>query len=395
VAALESFNLKLSSNPIRVAVDLTAFNPGGASGGLKPFALGFLQWITENRGGEFIFIYFTRPPFAPEVEGFRRPVDWNICIGEPDGGAPPGGSRPGLVWAPEAETGWFERWPADLLYTPWGFSSFYRPGLPSVNLVVDTLHRDWPGLLPPEEVAERERWFRQMLPRADAVVCISDFVRRQVHLHFAAPIEKLFVIHTAIQERLLPAAAEKRSAPPDRPYFFYPANDWPHKNHRALIDAYAAYQKRAGEAAWDLVLSGHFARAGVWREQLAVLGIEGRCRVLGYIDRDDLATVFREAGALVFPSLYEGFGIPVLEAMALGVPVACSRAASLPEIAGEAALFFDPSRNEDIAQALDRIAGDAALRRRLSAAGLERAKTFSISREAGLLADRFIAAAAL
>jgi glycosyltransferase involved in cell wall biosynthesis len=387
--------LKLSSNPIRVAVDLTAFYGGGASGGLKPFVFRFLQWIAEARGGEFVFIYFTRSRLAAEVEGFRRAADWNICIAESDSHPPPDGSRPGFVWAPGAEANWFERWPADLLYTPWGFSAFSRPSLPSLNLVADTLHRDWPDLLPPAEVAQRELWFRQMLARADAVACISDFVRRQLQTHFAVPPEKLFVIHTAIQDRLFVEAPKSRTAPPGRPYFFYPANDWPHKNHRALLKAYADYRKRAGEGAWDLALSGHFAQADGWREQLAALGIGGRCRVLGYLDEAQFAAIFREAGALVFPSLYEGFGIPVLEAMALGVPVACSRVASLPEIAGEAALFFDPRRDGDISRSLEQIAGDADLRRHLVAEGLKRATIFSIAREAGRLADRFVALAGL
>jgi glycosyltransferase involved in cell wall biosynthesis len=379
---------------VRVAVDLTSFAAGGASGGLKNFVIHLLQWIAEKRGDEFAFVYFTRPPLLPEVEAFRRETDWNICLGPTS--VPPQDlvRRVGLAWAHDAASNWTGFWPADLLFTPWGFSAFYRPGIPSINLVADTLHRDWPGLLPGDEVARRDEWFRRMLPLAAAIQCNSEFVARQLRHHFGVAPEKMFVIHNAIQDNILAAASTTRDQAIGKPYFFYPANDWAHKNHDRLLKAYADYSRRAGEGAWDLVLCGHVARGDAWLPAISGLGIAGSCRVLGHLDRNDFAEVFRNAGALVFPSLYEGFGIPVLEAMALGIPVTCGNLASIPEVAGKAALYFDPRRTVDIAGSMERIASDAKLRARLVAAGLERAKGFSISREGGLLADKFAAIAA-
>jgi len=277
-----------------------------------------------------------------------------------------------------------------VLYAPVGLSPFCQPGLPWIILLADTLHRDHPETLPAADIAYREKWISEGLAHAEAVQCISDFTRRQIERHFSAPAGKLFVTHYAIPDRLRETIRTAQAPRPvARPYFFYPANDWPHKNHEALLEAYAAYRRQAGAEAWDLTLSGHRAKPGIWEERIAALGIQGACRILGHVEPEKFAAVFQGAGALVFPSFYEGFGIPVLEAMAWGVPVTCSRAASLPEVAGDAALYFDPEDPADIARALGQIATDAGLRRRLVAAGRKRALTFSMAREAGRLADRF------
>jgi len=382
-----------SPRPARIAVDLTTFTGGGEPGGLKLFVFGFLQWIAQARGNEFSFIYFTRQSLVPEVEAFRRETDLNVCVRPEEGGPAQPNPKPGLVWAPWGVQSWRDRWPADLLYTPWGFSELSRPDVPSVNLVADTLHRDLPGFLPPDEVARRDEWFGRMLGKAAAVQCNSEFVSGQMRRHFEVPAEKLFVTHNAIQDQIVSAARERLAAPPSTPYFFYPANDWPHKNHERLLKAYAVYRRGAGGNAWDLVLTGHFTRDGELRDKISQLGIADGCRMLGYLGRAEFAPAFRDAGALVFPSLYEGFGIPVLEAMALGVPIACAGVASVPEVAGDAALFFDPYKVADIAGALARISCDAELRRKLAARGLERVATFSIEREAGRLADRFLSIA--
>jgi glycosyltransferase involved in cell wall biosynthesis len=377
------------SGRLAVAVDLTTFAGGGESGGLKPFVFRLLQWMAKEREAEFAFTYFTRPGLVREVEAFRRDEDRQVCIGPAPDPSRREGSRAGLSWAPDAGAAREGAPQADLLYTPWGFSEFHRAGVPAVNLVADTLHRDWPGLLPPDEVRRREDWFQRMLPAATAIQCNSEFVARKLRVHFGVPAQKLFVVLNAIQGDVVDAAARSPARPASQPYFFYPANDWPHKNHERLLRAYADYRSRAGAGAWDLVLSGHLGRPEAWLPGIEKLGIAGSCRALGHLDRDAFADTFRNAGALVFPSLYEGFGIPVLEAMALGVPVACGNLASLPEVGGKAALYFDPRRTADIAGAMLRIGADPRLRAGLAAAGLARAGEFSLAREAGLLAGKF------
>lgn len=111
-------------------------------------------------------------------------------------------------------------------------------------------------------------------------------------------------------------------------------------------------------------------------------GIEDRVIRVDFVSERDLLLLYNACGLFVYPSLYEGFGLPVIEAMACGTPVACSRATSLPEVAGEAVVYFDPTKVEEIADAIVRILSDAALRRELSKAGIERASTFSWRRAA-------------
>jgi glycosyltransferase involved in cell wall biosynthesis len=156
----------------------------------------------------------------------------------------------------------------------------------------------------------------------------------------------------------------------------------PHKNLGALIGALA---RIAPERRPLLVLPGY----PTWheqqlRERADALGVQDDVRFLGWIAGPDIEGLWALARAFVFPSLYEGFGLPVLEAMARGVPVACSNASSLPEVAGDAALLFDPRDEGAIAAAIERLLGDERERERLRERGLQRARAFTWERSAEL-----------
>jgi glycosyltransferase involved in cell wall biosynthesis len=156
----------------------------------------------------------------------------------------------------------------------------------------------------------------------------------------------------------------------------------PHKNLAALIGALA---RIPAEDRPLLVLPGY----PTWhekelRERAAAAGVANDVRFLGWVGGAEIEGLWSIAEAFVFPSLYEGFGLPVLEAMARGVPVACSNASSLPEVAGEAALLFDPRDQSAIASALERLLGDELLREDLRARGLERVRQFTWQRTARL-----------
>jgi glycosyltransferase involved in cell wall biosynthesis len=161
----------------------------------------------------------------------------------------------------------------------------------------------------------------------------------------------------------------------------------PHKNLLALIGALALIP---AERRPLLVLPGYAtAHEGALRERAHTLGLTNDVRFLGWLSAEELEGLWNLAAAFVYPSLYEGFGLPVLEAMARGVPVACSNASSLPEVAGDAAVMFNPRDETAIASAVEQLLSDRAAAERLRVLGLERAREFTWQRTAKLTLDSY------
>lgn len=162
-----------------------------------------------------------------------------------------------------------------------------------------------------------------------------------------------------------------RSCP--EPYLLYVSTLHPHKNHQRLLRAYAQRPRRE-----RLVLAGLPGfHANAVRDLIAELNVGDSVRLTGWIPREELYQLYAKASACVFPSTFEGFGMPVLESLAAGIPTACSDIPPLRESAGEAALFFDPLNEDSIGAALDRITGDEPLRQTLTRAGPQRARSFT------------------
>ncbi|HVU23109.1 MAG TPA: glycosyltransferase family 1 protein [Opitutus sp.] len=346
-----------------MGVDLRLMQPGGANGGVKPLVFSFLGEIARTHGRRFRLVVFAAPELADELAGVVRPAD-QIVTG--DGAA--------------------ERF--DVLYAPFGRSELMRAGVPTVSLVVDLLHRDLPSALPVEEVNFRHAWFTQIARDGTFFQCISHYTAARLQHHYGVGSRRCFVTHVAVQERLDAEGAEARGAPGEGGYFFYPANSWPHKNHEALFEAFGRYRSGAGASAWSLVLTGHpDARMRTLEERAAAMGLGGAVRFLGHVDDARFAAVWRGAGALVYPSLHEGFGIPLLEAMAFGCPIIAANTTSLPEVGGDACVYVDPRNVAGMAAAIAEVAGNAALRADLARRGTRRLKQFSLAREAGRLAE--------
>jgi glycosyltransferase involved in cell wall biosynthesis len=174
---------------------------------------------------------------------------------------------------------------------------------------------------------------------------------------------------------------------PEGPFFFYPANFWPHKNHETLLVAYRQYAHAAGSRAWPLIFTGQpDARMKLLEEMRDGLGLRSSVTFLGHLDDAAFAALWSRAGALVFLSLHEGFGIPLLEAMRFGVPILAANTTALPEVAGDAGLLVDPTDPRLIADALRRLAIREGLRDDLVTRGRVRLGAFSLELEAGRLA---------
>jgi glycosyltransferase involved in cell wall biosynthesis len=231
---------------------------------------------------------------------------------------------------------------------------------PAAVSLLDIQHVLFPEFFSRAERAYRRVVYGWSLRRARAVIAISQHVKGTLVERLGIQAERIEVIHLGVDHDVFhPNGTAVR-----RPFLLYPANPWPHKNHERLFSAFTRVRRARPEL--RLILTG----TGLERLGRIPDGVELR----GRVPREELAELYRTASALVFPSLYEGFGQPPLEAMASGTPVAVSRAGSLPEVCGDAALYFEPTSVDEIAEAILTVLGRPG---HLIERGLKRASLFT------------------
>ena len=379
-----------ATRPVRIGIDLLRMQPGGANGGIKPFVYSFLAEIGRQRGPIFNFAVLAQPSLRNELGPVLRPGDYLL---EPRLDSFAVFQRRGELWRPDGNLPFdatlVARAGFDTLYAPFGYSSFTSPGLPSISLIVDLLHRDLPAALPIEEVNHRESWFRKIAGESTYFQCNSRHVLTRFCKHYGVHPSRCFHVYNAVQDRL-PEPVSSVPPPtdtPETPFFLYPANFWPHKNHETLLVAYRAYAIGAGSRAWPLVLTGQpDQRMKLLAEMAGGLGLADRVHFLGHVGDHAFSALWSHAGALVIPSLHEGFGIPLLEAMRFGVPILAANTTSLPEVGGDACMFFDARDPDLLADAMRKIAIREGLRDDLIKRGRNRLAAFSLELEAGRLA---------
>ena len=259
---------------------------------------------------------------------------------------------------------------------------------PTVLTMHDLQHIHFPEFFTPEDWKVRDDLYRDSCAAARHVICISEFTRQDLHRCYGVPLEKMTTIWNIPSRSAwldLPAArgrALRAGMGVTGRYLFYPAHDWPHKNHARLVAAFGLIAKDL-PADVRLVFAGRpFAPDHPAWAAVAEYRLEKRVVHLGYRSPLEVRALYHGALALVFPSLYEGFGMPAAEAMIAGCPVACAHTTSLPEIVGEAALTFDPLRADDMAGAMLRLVHEPALRESCVAAGQRRRVRFSVRESA-------------
>jgi glycosyltransferase involved in cell wall biosynthesis len=255
---------------------------------------------------------------------------------------------------------------------------------PSVVTIHDCIHLMFPQYLA-NPLAHRYARVQIALAarRATRIMTVSESSKRDILRFVDVPADKIDVIHNAYDERFGTTPADNDVARVREryqlagPFVLYAGTVKPHKNLERLIEAFHLVRRQHSGDLTLVLIGDEISKYASLRRAVHRYQLHKHVRFLGYMPQDTLAVMYRLARVFVFPSLYEGFGLPPLEAMASGTPVVASNVSSLPEVAGDAALLVDPHDPAAIAAAIEAILGDAGLAERLRLKGLERARHFS------------------
>lgn len=271
----------------------------------------------------------------------------------------------------------------DFIHHPFTVLTPLNTGIPALLTFWDMQHEFFPEFFGRVEMQRRRRTYQASANEAERIIVSASFTRDCLVERYSVAADKIEIIYAGFgpHYRVLDdqAALEgfRRKYNLQRPFLYYPAATWPHKNHKNLLAALKILAERH-RFDGELLLTGIAMQyQGEILSEINRLGLGGRVRFLGYIPAEELPYLYNLAAMLVFPSLFEGFGIPLVEAMACGCPVVCSDATSLPEIAGDAGVLFDPHEPEEIAEKIRRVWDDSALRDELRRRGIERAGSFT------------------
>jgi alpha-1,3-rhamnosyl/mannosyltransferase len=362
---------------MRVGVNLAWLRPGEV-GGSEEYLTRLLEAVDTTRPGEVDLTLFALAGFAaahPGLAAAHRVVT-----------APVSGRRRSLrvgaeaTWLPRAA----RRSGVDLVHHGGGTAVSATP--PALLHVHDLQYLVRPETFSPVKLAFLRRAVPRSVARSRLVACPSEYVRSTVVDGLGASPADVVVVPHVLGGPGPEAEAEgvRRAFGLDRPWFVYPAITYPHKNHVVLVRALAAVPDAL------LVLPGGQGRAeAAVTAEVGRLGLAERVRRVGRVPGPDLRAMVGGAVATLFPSTHEGFGAPVLEAMAAGCPVVVAAATALPEVVGGAGLLVDPHDEGAWADAMNRLLADQDERDRLAAAGRARAAAFAPAAGAEALLDAY------
>jgi glycosyltransferase involved in cell wall biosynthesis len=292
-------------------------------------------------------------------------------------------NTPGRIWWESVEIPRrTRRDKPDMLYSP-GFAPPMKGNVPSVVTVHDLIGMALPSNQKPASRFYWSTWLPAAIRRARRVVASSESTRGDIERFLGIPQKQVRVVPLGVDasfrklEQSSQAAAILERLEVRQPYFISVSTLEPRKNHIRLLEAYKKL-KAIGRAPFSLVIVG---KPGCAEEALhtfvKVNGLEQDVRFLGYARQEELVALYNASLGYVMISLYEGFGLPVLEAMSCGKSGVCGERTSLPEVAGDTGILVDPDDAESIAAALDKLASDAGYRQKMEAAAHARSKKFS------------------
>jgi glycosyltransferase involved in cell wall biosynthesis len=373
---------------LRVCID--ARLGSGEFGGVEQVVIGVAAGLSRLGEGDEEYFFLTDPErdewLRPYLKGPCRALQPRLGYGRRRARA----IRKGLIervprigprLSVRHSDGTIEEAGIDVVHFP--FQGAFTTEVPSIYQPHDLQHLHLPELFSRWQYERRETIYRTHCRRAEAVVTMTSWGRHDLIESYGLPHEKVWVVPgaSALPEYPAPTPGELEAirshlSLPEA-FLLYPAQPWPHKNHEQLLDALALVRERTGTAI-PLVCSG--ARAAAFERvgrRAAELGLAATTVFPGFVTPKELRGLYELATALVFPSRFEGWGLPVCEAFSAGLPVASSSSTGLPDLVGDAGLIFDPESSDRIADAVQRIWTDEGLRASLAERGRRRSELFS------------------
>jgi glycosyltransferase involved in cell wall biosynthesis len=365
--------------PIRIGVNALYMIPGGV-GGTEIYLRSLLAALAEiDRHNQYIIFTNaeTGSDLVPRRSNFTQaPQRVRAAM------------RPARILWEQTILPWeVARRRIDVLFNP-GFTAPVLGLCPNITVMYDLQHKRHP---------EHFRWFdlpfwRFMLwaavRRSRSLITISQASKQDLVHYYRVSENRIVVTHPGVEQALFEIGRRRE----ERPFLLCVSTLHPHKNLDKLLEAFAEFSKTHPE--FRLICAG---LRGFYTEQLerlrASLGLEDRVTFTGWIPREQLYELFASASAFIYPSRFEGFGMPILEAMAAAIPTACSNVEPMKSVAGDAALQFDPGDVCDIRRAIESILFDKPLRERLKREGPARAAQFTWRASARVTLDALLGAA--
>jgi glycosyltransferase involved in cell wall biosynthesis len=285
---------------------------------------------------------------------------------------------------------WFEwsvaralkRYKADVFWSPDNFLSLYT-NIPILLTVHDISFVHFPA-----QISRLVRWYYQyftprFLQKATHIHAVSQYTKQDIVRHFHIPASKISVAYNGVRPIFTPISPTHKQAiqaqySGRKPYFFYVGAIHPRKNVHRLIQAFSIFKHNNPQSHYQLLLAGRWAwQTGEVKNAYEKSVFKADIIFLNYIQDSDLQQLMASAAVFMYISEFEGFGVPIIEAMASGVPVITSQTSSMPEVAGDAAMLIDPHHLESIANAMEKMANNEAVRQKYIQLGLLRAQFFN------------------
>jgi glycosyltransferase involved in cell wall biosynthesis len=390
-----------------IAVDLTPLLPSGENGGAKIFTLELLCSLAAI-APQTQFVLLTQAASHVELSAFDRPnVRRLIVLGSVVANSHRLRLRglasrvlphlPAWLRSIVSRLGYklnttlkqgssgslLRDMSVDLLFCPFTAPTYSEYGIPTVCTIYDLQYKTYPEFFAAEDLAHRDHTFTEACRMATTLTAISDYSRDSAIIHGNLNPSRIRTIYPRMAQRIAPGVESDKGVLArlgliPQQYLIYPANFWKHKNHEILLTAFgmACHGKLAADI--KLVCTGVMGARQEWLMSAAhTMNLSDRALFPGYLQTAELTALMANCAGMVFPSLYEGFGLPLIEAMAAGIPVACSNTTSLPEVAADAAILFNPCVPTQIVQAMLSLMENKALCARLIQTGQYRATNFS------------------